>query len=86
MFKADVAGVIPARFEVDELTDGHRALISHVWTRHTAPHILIALGVHSLKAPRTKKYPLTFGEREMMLRQAYLGRNFVIKPLCDHPI
>ena len=77
----DVVGVIVARFQVDKLHDGHKYLIDHVRARHK--DVLIVLGVHG--GVRTKKDPLTFAEREIMVRQS-MQRKLRIKPLNDNPI
>ena len=79
--KLGTVGVIVARFQVPELHAGHWHLITHVCERHE--DVCIVLGAR--KGVRTKRDPLTFGERETMVRQAFPGQSLIVKPLSDHP-
>ena len=74
-------GVIVARFQVPELHAGHRWLLSEVFKRHH--DVLIALGAR--KSVRNRLYPLTFEEREIMIRQAFPEQTCAVKPVYDHP-
>jgi bifunctional NMN adenylyltransferase/nudix hydrolase len=74
-------GVIVARFQVPELHAGHRWLLAEVFKHHD--NVLIALG--DRKSARSKLYPLTFEEREVMIRQAFPEQTFLVKPVYDHP-
>lgn len=74
-------GVIVARFQVPELHAGHRWLLSEVFKRHRA--VLVVLGAR--KSVRSKLYPLTFEERDVMIRQAFPEQTFAVKPVYDHP-
>jgi len=77
----DVVGVIVARFQRSFLGDGPKYLINYVRERHR--DVLIVLGVHG--GVRTVKDPLTFKEREVMVRQS-IRRKLTIVPLNDNPI
>ena len=76
-------GVVVARFQVPDLHEGHLALLSHVMDRHD--DVLIVLGTRG--KIRTKRDPLSYEEREMMIRQALVGDDFRVSivSLNDHP-
>ncbi|MFA6006966.1 MAG: NUDIX domain-containing protein [Candidatus Paceibacterota bacterium] len=74
-------GVIVARFQVSQLHAGHMHLISHVRERHE--DVLIVLGVR--RGVRTRRDPLTFAERLVMLEQSFPDQKFTVVPLEDHP-
>lgn len=75
-------GVIVARFQIPELHDGHKWLVREVLKRHHK--VLLVLGVHG--GVRTKKDPLTYRERKMMVEQTFPDvRGLTIKSLDDHP-
>lgn len=61
--KMDV-GVVIGRFQVDELHEGHKALISHASSHH--PNLVIFIGVAPLEG--TKNNPLSYQLREQMIR------------------
>lgn len=77
----DVVGAIVARFQRSELAEGPKYLINYVRARHK--NVAIFLGVHG--GVRTKKDPLTFEERAIMVRQS-IRRKLTILPLNDNPI
>lgn len=70
-------GVLIGRFHVDELHVGHRELIDHVVANHKK--VIIFLGVN--KKVGTKKNPLDYATRRIMIQQEY--PNVVILPLAD---
>lgn len=71
-------GVIVARFQVDELHEGHKALIDTVYKNHT--NIIIFLGVSRIQ--NTKTNPLDFATRKAMV-QEYLP-SAIILPQLDN--
>jgi bifunctional NMN adenylyltransferase/nudix hydrolase len=82
-------GVIVARFQVSKLHEGHLHLIKYVPARHQS--VLVVLGVHG--GVRTKENPLTFAEREYMVREtiehlyaAARHHSLAVLPLNDNPI
>ncbi len=60
-------GVVVGRFQVDELTEGHRALLNLATESHKK--MLILVGVRPAEASDTN--PLSFETRRIMLIQAY---------------
>jgi bifunctional NMN adenylyltransferase/nudix hydrolase len=70
-------GVLIGRFHVDELHIGHKELIDHVVGNHKK--VIIFLGVN--KKVGTKKNPLDYATRRIMIQQEY--PNVVILPLAD---
>lgn len=70
-------GVIIARFQVDELTPGHKELIDTVVESHSKT--IIFLGV--ARTLGTKNNPLEFGARKMMIQHEY--PNVTIVPIQD---
>jgi bifunctional NMN adenylyltransferase/nudix hydrolase len=76
-----VVGIIVARFQVHELHEGHKQLISHVQNCHK--DVCIVLGKRS--ELRNDRYPLLFEERKIMVDQTYPGHMMTILPLFDHP-
>ena len=75
-------GVIVARFQVSKLHPGHIHLIYHVRELHE--DVLIVLGHHG-GSVRTKRNPLTVGERKVMVEQTFPGVPLLIEGLADHP-
>lgn len=76
--------VIIARFQVPELTDGHRHLFNSALNK--ADDILVLLGVPAVLG--RKKHPLTFQMREAMLREVIRPDSqprCAIAPLPDIP-
>jgi ADP-ribose pyrophosphatase YjhB (NUDIX family)/nicotinamide mononucleotide adenylyltransferase len=74
-------GGVVARFQVPRLTPGQRHLVETVAKEHE--DIAIFLGDHG--GVRTRKDPLTFNERAIMVRQEFPNLNLIIKRLRDHP-
>lgn len=70
-------GVVVGRFQVDNLHDGHRALMDFVQDRH--PNVLVFIGVAPLEG--TKSNPLSYQLREQMVRSAY--SQATILPIFD---
>lgn len=60
-------GVIIGRFQVDELTDGHKILIDAVAKEHADVYII--LGLSPCKC--TKRNPLDFAARKAMINKSY---------------
>ncbi len=73
-------GVIPARFQVDELHAGHHHLITHVQSLHD--DVLIALG--SRRGLPTVNDPLPHEVRVGMIRESY--PDIGIERIFDHPL
>lgn len=70
-------GVVIGRFQIDELHEGHLALLNFVQDRYR--NFLVLLGVrHSVQ---TAKNPLDYRVREQMIRQLY--PNAVVLPVVD---
>lgn len=61
------AGVIVARFQIDELHDAHKALIDYVRSRHKK--VAIFIGISPVKV--TRNNPLDYFTRKVMIEQAY---------------
>lgn len=75
-------GVLVGRFQVSELTDGHKALFDSVIARHTKTICII--GLSQLKA--TKSNPLDFEARRKMISEVYPNINiFYIKDTAENP-
>lgn len=72
--------VIPARFQVPDLHEGHRHMIDYARARHK--QVLILLG--SPRGLPTTLNPLPFEVREYMVRQAY--PDVEIAEVFDHPL
>lgn len=79
-FSTEVVGVIPARFQVDELHAGHHHLIQHVQNTHR--DCLIALG--SRRGLPTNSDPLPHDVRTGMIWESYPG--IPIQRIFDHPL
>jgi bifunctional NMN adenylyltransferase/nudix hydrolase len=76
-------GVIVARFQMDELHRGHKWLVEEVMSRHMKT--LIVLGCSGTLV-RTKKDPLHYSERKIMVEKTFPNApGLNIKPLDDHP-
>ena len=75
-------GIIIARFQVPELHQGHRFLVEEVAARHR--DVLIFLGTRG--TARTRRDPLTFQERAIIVHEAFPERELALLPLPDHPI
>lgn len=73
-------GVIVARFQVAELTQGHRSLIEHALTNND--RVLICLGERD-KVPGARN-PLPFIVRKRMIEEAY-GKRISVHELRDQP-
>jgi bifunctional NMN adenylyltransferase/nudix hydrolase len=75
-------GVIVGRFQVNDLHEGHKALLDAVFLRHKK--VVVFLGVSPTGT--TKRHPLDFAAREQMIRAAYPntdGRTLLVLPLKD---
>nr|DAQ91967.1 MAG TPA: bifunctional nicotinamide mononucleotide adenylyltransferase/ADP-ribose pyrophosphatase [Caudoviricetes sp.] len=74
-------GVIVGRFQVAELTEGHKEIFEYVLSKNHNQNIVI-LGVAPTKA--TKNNPLDFDSRRRMIEETYPGK-FTIMYVKDHP-
>lgn len=74
-------GVLVARFQVAELTEGHKELLDFVLAKKHNQNVIF-LGVAPTKA--TKNNPLDFDSRRRMLEEAYPGQ-FTIMFQEDRP-
>lgn len=72
-------GVIIGRFQIHELHVAHKRLIEHVLERHDK--VIILLGV--TQAINTRKDPLDFMSRKVMIEELYGHRVSMILPLHD---
>lgn len=73
-------GVIIGRFQVPELTDGHKKLIEHVRAQHG--RVLVVVGCIADKE-RTKRDPLDYHVREAMLKSDF--PDALVIPYADMP-
>ena len=73
-------GVIIGRFQVNDLHEGHRALIDSVCKKHKK--VLILLG-STPGVLVTRKNPLDYYTRAIMMRDAY--PNIIVMPIHDMP-
>lgn len=71
--------VVIGRFQVPQLTEGHRYLLDHA---HTHCSLLIVLLGCSGGQP-TKRNPLDYATREAMIKSAY--PKAIVRALYDHP-
>jgi bifunctional NMN adenylyltransferase/nudix hydrolase len=63
-------GVIIARFQIDELHDVHKEIIDFVYERHKK--VIVLLGILGISpVPATKRDPLDFQTRLLMLQESY---------------
>jgi len=76
--KADI-GVIIGRFQINRLHDAHKALIDSVLEKHSK--VILFLGV--AKSIGTRKNPLDFASRKVMIEEQYSDKLSVILPLMD---
>lgn len=76
--KADI-GVIIGRFQINRLHDAHRALIDSVLEKHNK--VIIFLGVS--KSIGTRRNPLDFASRKVMIEESYQDKISAILPLTD---
>jgi bifunctional NMN adenylyltransferase/nudix hydrolase len=67
MTNKNTLGVVIGRFQIDELSEGHRALIDHVYSLHDK--VLIFIGTR--KSPATETNPLSFDVRKAMIHELY---------------
>lgn len=77
--QADV-GVIVARFQTPDLHDGHRNLIDYALSRHD--RVIVLLG-STPGISVTRRNPLDYFTRELMIREAY--PQVTVVPLADEP-
>jgi bifunctional NMN adenylyltransferase/nudix hydrolase len=73
-------GAIVGRFQVPELTDGHKKLIDYVRKQHG--QVLVAVGCITAKE-RTKRDPLDYHVREAMIKQ--YATDAIVIPVTDCP-
>lgn len=71
-------GVVIGRFQVAELTDGHRFILNHAAKQST--RVIIFVGVAPIQG--TRHDPLDYSTRHAMLRAEHPGA--IILPLHDH--
>jgi bifunctional NMN adenylyltransferase/nudix hydrolase len=76
--KTDV-GVVIGRFQVDELHEGHLALIEAAKARH--PHLLILLGCRTVGVPPDANDPLDYKSRQAMMAKYF--PDAIILPIHD---
>lgn len=74
-------GVVVARFQISELTNGHKDLLDFVLSKNHSTNIIV-LGLS--KTIATKHNPLPFVARKSMIEQMYPGK-FVILYINDTP-
>ena len=74
-------GVIVARFQVAELTDGHKEILDYVLAKNHNQNVIF-LGVAATKA--TKNNPLDYDSRRRMIEEAYPGK-FIVLYIKDEP-
>lgn len=72
-------GVIVARFQIDRLHTGHRALIDSVFEHHKK--VIIFLGVPAKDKGGTRRNPLPYAAREKMVKAEY--PEAIIMPIQD---
>lgn len=77
--KADI-GVIIGRFQVDNLHEGHKQLITDVLSRHD--RVLILLGTTQILS--TKNNPLDFISRKLMIESEF--PMVVVSNIMDYPV
>lgn len=77
MENVPIWGVVIGRFQVDDLHEGHIALLDHV--KRTHEQLLILVGVRP--ALPSDKHPLSFKQRELMLKTAYPKATII--PISD---
>lgn len=75
-------GVIIGRFQVHKLHEGHEELFRAVMARHS--RVIVFLGVPAHKN-MTKKHPLPYDVRSVMLKSRFPDANLEIHPLVDVP-
>ena len=72
-------GVIVGRFQIHELHSEHKKLIEYVLERHDK--VIVFLGVS--QAIHTRKNPLDYSTRKLMIDELYGHRDIHIQPLHD---
>lgn len=70
-------GCLVARFQVDDLHNGHKELLEYISNKHKK--VILFLGVP--RAENTRKNPLDFATRKMMVQINF--PNIIILPLSD---
>ena len=73
-------GYIIARFQVAELTQGHKEILDYVLSKNHNQNVIV-LGVSPLKC--SKNNPLDFDARQRMIEEAYPGK-FLITYINDN--
>ena len=74
-------GVIVARFQVAELTEGHKEILEHVLAKKHNQNVIF-LGIAPTRA--TKNNPLDYDSRRRMIEEEYPGK-FTIMYQRDDP-
>jgi len=72
-------GVIVGRFQIHELHSEHKKLIEYVLERHDK--VIVFLGIS--QALHTRKNPLDYSTRKIMIEDVYGHRNLHVLPLHD---
>lgn len=80
MNNSTTIGVIIGRFQVSELHEGHIHLIEEVSKVHSS--VMIFLGTS--EAINTRRNPLDFITRQMMIKQLFPESKFIVLPLADN--
>ena len=78
--RIQTVGVVVARFQVDDLHDGHRYLLDHICAQHET--VLVVLGTS--RGVPTARNPLPYSVRKEMVQAAY--PNVAVMELRDHPL
>jgi bifunctional NMN adenylyltransferase/nudix hydrolase len=73
-------GVVIGRFQIDNLQEGHKALLTEVKSRHS--NILVFIGDRN--TPVTATNPLSYEVRAAMVR-SFIGKRGSVMALMDHP-
>lgn len=77
MVDAETVGAVVGRFQIDELHEGHRALLDFVTAKHK--RVVVLVGVRSINPDN--KHPLSFEVRRNMIQKAY--PDVLVLPIQD---
>lgn len=69
----NIIGVIVGRFQVANLTEGHREILDYVLSKNHSVNILF-LGIPPKDVRSTKNNPIPFHSRKKMIEDAYPGK------------
>lgn len=75
-------GIIIGRFQVHKLHEAHRQLFDHVLERHKK--VIVLLGSANPNKIGTRKNPMDFLTRKIMIEESYPNRISAVMPLNDH--